>query len=124
MILLFIGFKTLRKELKIKKTGIKTTAKFIAYSYETSVDFENTSTVKVPIFEFYDLNNKMIVVKGKSCSICKTNEITTIYYNPEKPKTEYYLSKKDFMIKFLYFLFGLLLLWSVSFHMNKEFNIF
>lgn len=109
LILIFLGFKTLIKEIKIKKTGIKTTAKVIGFSYEKSLG-EDDAPIKIPVFIFYDNLNHQKSVKGKSNSICKMYDTTPIYYNPENPEKEYYLPEKDFMVKFLLFLFGMIFL--------------
>lgn len=116
------GFITFSKEVKIKKTGIKTAAKVIDFSYEESLG-ESRSTLKIPIFEFYDRANNRIVIKGKSNSICKLNEITPIYYDPTNPTTHYYLSSKDFLVKFVFFIIGLFFLSLGVYYLSKYITI-
>ncbi|MNL11350.1 hypothetical protein D3C87_1321820 [compost metagenome] len=66
--------------------------------------------VTVPVFEFNDSSNNKIRVKGVSNSICKINETTVVYYDPKNPETEFYFAKKDFLVKYLFFFFGLFFL--------------
>lgn len=53
LVLLFIAFRTLLKEDKIIKNGIKTTATVIGFSTEKSLS-ENETSLKIPLFIFYD----------------------------------------------------------------------
>lgn len=82
---------------------------FMAFRTEKSLS-ENETSLKIPLFIFYDSSNKQINIQGKSNSICTMYETTPIYYNPTKPETEYYLPKKDFLVKFLFFFIGLFFL--------------
>jgi len=71
--------------------------------------------------------NKQINIKGKSNSICTMYETTPIYYNPTKPETEYYLPKKNFLVKFLFFFIGLFFLCLGIYYLrthNMEFDSF
>lgn len=120
LILIFVAFRTFKKELKIRKIGIKTTAQVIRFNYEESLE-EYKSPTKIPVFIFHDKLNNQITVKGKSSSSCEMYETTPIYYNPAKPETEYYLPKKDFMVKFLFFFFGLALLCSGLYYIDLHY---
>jgi len=126
LVLLFIAFRTLLKEDKIIKNGIKTTGTVIGFSTEKSLS-ENETSLKIPLFIFYDSSNKQINIQGKSNSICTMYETTPIYYNPTKPETEYYLPKKDFLVKFLFFFIGLFFLCLGIYYLrthNMEFDSF
>ncbi|MCC9063801.1 DUF3592 domain-containing protein [Flavobacterium piscisymbiosum] len=121
LILMFMGIKVYIKQQRIIKTGIKTIATVIGFSNEKSLA-ENEAPVKIPLFIFYDTSRNQISVKGKSNSICTIHETTPIYYNPAKPETEYYLPKKDFLVKFLFFFVGLFFL-SLGIYYLRTHNI-
>lgn len=128
LVLIFTGFKIFLKEQRLKKTGIKTIATVIAFSYEKSIEEDRPQPpVKIPVFIFSDHLNNKFSVKGKSNSICEIYETTPIYYNPAKPETEYYLPNKDFMVKHLFFFFGLALLCFGLYYLHQhsiEYNPF
>lgn len=119
LIFIFFGFKTLIKELKIKKTGIKTTAKVIGFDQEKSTE-ENRTPAKIPVFIFYTESKNQITVKGKSGSRCEIYEITPIYYNPKNPEKEFYLPKKDHLVKYLFFCFGLVFICLGLYFINRD----
>ncbi|MBF4466204.1 DUF3592 domain-containing protein [Flavobacterium sp. LC2016-12] len=102
-----LGIDTYKKEKKLHEIGIKTIAKVVGFSDEETSDGVK---VTVPVFEFNDSFNNKIRVKGVSNSICKINETTVVYYDPKNPETEFYFSKKDFLVKYLFFFVGLFFL--------------
>ena len=72
--------------------------------------FTSSTPIKLPVFTFShkdENGEKIYTVKGKSNSTCEIGEITPIYYNPENPEKEYYLPKKDFLMKYVIFLIGM-----------------
>lgn len=104
---IILGVDTYKKEKKLLEIGIKTIAKVVGFSDEETSDGVK---VTVPVFEFNDSFNNKIRVKGVSNSICKINETTIVYYDPKNPQTEFYIAKKDFLVKYLFFLVGLFFL--------------
>jgi hypothetical protein len=126
LVLLFIAFRTLLKEDKIIKNGIKTTATVIGFRLK-SLYQKMKHLSKYHFLYFMIAQNKQINIKGKSNSICTMYETTPIYYNPTKPETEYYLPKKDFLVKFLFFFIGLFFLCLGIYYLlthNMEFDSF
>lgn len=99
-----VGYDTFKKENKLKKGGIKTTALVVDFSYE---EMSDGPSAKIPVFEFYDNFNNKFRVKGVSNSICKIGENTVIYYSPVNPEKEYYFPNKDFLVKYIFSCVGL-----------------
>ncbi|UTN06410.1 DUF3592 domain-containing protein [Flavobacterium bizetiae] len=124
--LMVVGIRVFIKQRRIQKNGIKTMATVIGFSNEKSLA-EDEASLKIPLFIFYDSSNNQISIKGKSNSICTMYETTPVYYNPEKPETEYYLPNKDFMVKHLFFFVGLFFLSLGVYYLRKhnmEYNPF
>ncbi|MBE8724066.1 DUF3592 domain-containing protein [Flavobacterium hungaricum] len=107
-IAIYISYSVHKEQSKLKKNGLLTEAKMIDISIENSGD--DSPSVKVPVFTFSHKNEygtKSYRVKGKTNSSAKIGEITPVYYNPKNPGEEYYLPKKDFLMKYLILIFGL-----------------
>lgn len=102
-----LGIDTYKKEKKLQEIGFKAIAKVVDFSDEETSDGVK---VTVPVFEFNDSFNNKIRVKGVSNSISKINETTVVYYDPKNPQTEFYIAKKDFLVKYLFFFVGLFFL--------------
>jgi hypothetical protein len=116
-----LGIDTYKKEKKLQEIGVKTIAKVVCFSDEETSDGVK---VTVPVFEFNDSFNNKIRIKGVSNSICKINETTIVYYDPKNPETEFYFAKKDFLVKYLFFLFGLFFLILGFVYLYKHFIAF
>ncbi|MFY7936351.1 MAG: hypothetical protein ACOVOQ_03150 [Flavobacterium sp.] len=107
-IAVIISFSTHRKQLRLKKNGLVAEAKMIYFSIEKGMSDSPASKIPVFTFSHKDENGiKIYSVKGKSNSSCEIGELTPIYYNPENPEEEYYLPKKDFLIKYVIFFVGM-----------------
>lgn len=107
-IAIILSFFTHRNQSRLKRNGLLEEAKMIYFSTEKGSD--DSPSLKIPVFTFShkDENGvKVYTVKGKSNSLCKIGELTPIYYNPENPEKEYYLPKKDFLVKYLMFFIGM-----------------
>ena len=104
---ILFSFLTYREQNKLKKHGLIEEAKFIGYSQEKGIG--KSPSIKVPLFVFWyksDIEKKYYTVKGKTNSSCKSGETTPIYFNPENPEKEYYLPKKDFLMKYILLFLG------------------
>jgi len=112
LILILIFFLTIIKNIRIKKLGILTTARVVTFVLKEGIKDEHGSTSKlnIPVYKFDHINNngssKTFRVEGKSNSVAKIGEETPIYYNPNNPEKEYYLPKKDFLIKYVFLVVG------------------
>jgi len=105
---LYFSFTTHRDQARLKKKGLLTEAKMIEFSAEKATSDSTSVTVPVFTFSHKDQNGvKVFRVKGKTNSSAQIGEITPIYYNPENPEKEYYLPKKDFLMKYLMLFLGM-----------------
>ncbi|MFD0992389.1 DUF3592 domain-containing protein [Tenacibaculum geojense] len=118
VVFIILSLKTMIENILIKKNGILTNARVISYVTEIRKDTEpgnyNEVKLKFPILTFEHLEDgitKNIRIKGKSNSKFKIGEITPIYYNPNNPEKKFYLPKKDFFVKYLFLLFGIMFLY-------------
>ncbi|MCG7501379.1 DUF3592 domain-containing protein [Tenacibaculum sp. Mcav3-52] len=117
VVFLFLSLKTMIKNNKIKRNGILTNARVVSYITEKRKDSEpgnyNEVILKFPILIFEQIVDgeiKNIRVKGKSNSKFKIGEVTPIYYDPNDPEENFYLPKKDFFVKYLFLIFGIIFL--------------
>lgn len=107
-IAIVISFFTYINQSRLTRNGQKGEAKMIYFSIEKGTD--DSPPAKIPVFTFShkDENGvKKYFVKGKSNSSCDIGELTPIFYNPENPEKEYYLPKKDFLMKYVIFFIGM-----------------
>ncbi|KAB1159746.1 DUF3592 domain-containing protein [Tenacibaculum aiptasiae] len=118
VVFLILWLKTMIGNILIKKNGILTNARVVSYEREIRKDTEAGNygevEVKFPILTFEYLDNgitKNIRIKGKSNSKFKIGEITPVYYDPNNPEGRFYLPKKDFLVKYLFLIFGIMFLY-------------
>lgn len=122
-IAIIVSFSIHRNQSKLKRNGVIGEAKIIYFSTEKGIS--DSPSLKIPVFTFSaeDQNGvKVYYVKGKSNSICEIGELTPIYYNPEDPEKEYYLPKKDFLMKYVAFFIGTFFFCLGSIYLMKNLN--
>ncbi|MDA6068408.1 DUF3592 domain-containing protein [Flavobacterium sp. AC] len=122
-IAIIFSFLTHRIQSRLKRNGLLEEAKMIYFSTEKSTGDSPSLTIPVFTFSHKDQNGiKTYTVKGKSNSLCKIGEVTPIYYNPENPEKEYFLPKKDFLVKYLMFFIGMFFVCLGVLYLMKNLN--
>ncbi len=102
LIAVIIGISTYITEQKTIKMGVLIEATCIGSSIFKKKDSAPTI---VPKFNFL-FNERLYTIEGKTNSKVKIGQKTPIYINPDKPDKEYYMPKKDFLMKYFCIFIG------------------
>lgn len=122
-IAIIVSFSIYRDQSRLKRNGMLGEAKMIYFSTEKGTSDSPPLTIPVFTFSTEDENGiKVYYIKGKSNSICEIGELTPIYYNPENPEKEYYLPKKDFLMKYVAFFIGMFFFCLGTIYLMKNLN--
>lgn len=122
-IAIVISFFTHKNQMRIKRNGRMTEATIVSISIEKGID--DSPPLDIPVFRFThksENGDKTYRVKGKSNASGKIGEVTPIYYLPENPEKEYYLPKKDFLVKYVMFFVGMFFFCLGTLYMMESLN--